>query len=238
MINILIADDNVDYAINLMNYLNRQNTNIRVCNIAKTGTEALNILNSNNKIDIILLDYKMPFYNGNQILDNIKNKNKYIDSCIIISGETKDAITLRDNVLVHSIIFKTLTMYEINEKVNELIKYKEASKNEKNIKSKILNELLYLDYDISHKGTQYLLSAIQYIILNSYGLDNLEKYVYPQIARMYGDKPCNVKSRINKETTLMYYNCEINKLKKYFYLDFDTKPKVKYVINIIINKIS
>ena len=48
----------------------------------------------------------MPFYNGKQVLDNIKNKNKYINSCIIISGEIKDVTILKDNPLVHSIIFK------------------------------------------------------------------------------------------------------------------------------------
>ena len=68
-----------------------------------------------------------------------------------------------------------------------------------------------------------MLSTIQYAILNSDSLSNLEKYVYPKIARMYGEKASNVKSRINKETTLM---------------DFDTKPKVKYVINMIGNKVN
>lgn len=95
----------------------------------------------------------MPFYNGRQVLDNIKNKNKYINSCIIISGEIKDVTILKDNPLVHSIIFKTLTLYEINKKINEIINYKETLKREKSIKNKILNELLYLGYDISHKGT-------------------------------------------------------------------------------------
>ena len=37
MINVLIADDNVDYAINLMNYINNKNENIKVFNIAKNG---------------------------------------------------------------------------------------------------------------------------------------------------------------------------------------------------------
>ena len=34
MVNVLIADDNIDYA---MNYINKQNTNARVCNVSKTG---------------------------------------------------------------------------------------------------------------------------------------------------------------------------------------------------------
>lgn len=37
MVNVLIADDNIDHAINLMNYINKQNTNARVCNVSKTG---------------------------------------------------------------------------------------------------------------------------------------------------------------------------------------------------------
>ena len=44
MINVLIADDNIDYAIALMNYINEQNRNIRVCNITKDGEETLNVL--------------------------------------------------------------------------------------------------------------------------------------------------------------------------------------------------
>lgn len=238
MVNVLIADDNIDYAITLMNYINEQNNNIRICSIAKNGREVLEILNKDNDIDVVLLDYKMPICNGKQVLDNIENKNKYIDSCIIISGELESAVELRDNNLVYSIISKTKTMYEINEKIKDLIKYKETTKYEENIKNKIIKEVLYLGYDISHKGTQYLINTIHYIALNNNSIDNLEKYVYPIIAKKYGDNPKNVKGRINKETDNMYYNCEIEKLKRYFYLDIDIKPKVKYVINIIINKIN
>ena len=32
MVNILIADDNVNYAISLMNYINKQNTNSKINN--------------------------------------------------------------------------------------------------------------------------------------------------------------------------------------------------------------
>ena len=121
MVNILIADDNVDYAISLMNYINKQNK------------EAIHMLNTNNDIDIILLDYKMPFYNGKQILDNIQNKDKYIDSCVVVSGEIDSIVTLRNNNLVHSVLFKTLSMSEINNRIIELVTFKEN----KNIRDKI-----------------------------------------------------------------------------------------------------
>lgn len=87
MLNVLIADDNIDYAINLMNYINEDNNVVRVCNIAKDGKKAIDILNNENNIDVILLDYQMPIYNGQEVLEKIQNKDKYVDSCIIISGE-------------------------------------------------------------------------------------------------------------------------------------------------------
>ena len=238
MVNVLIADDNVDYAITLMNYINEQNNNIRVCNITKDGKETLKLLNLKNNIDIILLDYQMPYYNGIEILENLREKDKYIDSCIIVSGEIQYSLfpILRENELIHAVISKTISMLNISNKIKELADEKEYFKNKDDIRSKILNEVIYLGYDISHKGTQYLISAIEYIFMNNSRIDNLEKYVYPEIARLYNDKPNNVKCRINTETNEMYCNCKINKLKEYFHFDFDEKPKVKYVIATIINK--
>lgn len=238
MVNILIADDNIDYAINLMNYINDKNEKLKVCNIAKDGKETLEILNANNRIDVILLDYKMPFYNGEQILSKIENKSKYIDSCIIISAEIEKVVCLRNNELIHSIIYKTTPMNEIVNRIDELIKYKESINNSKILKNKIANELLFLGYDISHKGTQYLLKTIIHIITNSNGeVDNLEKNIYPKIAAIYNDSVHNIKCRINNATTIMYCNCEIEKLKKYFNFNIDTKPKIKTLITTVLNKI-
>lgn len=239
MVNVLIADDNVDYAINLMNYINEKNENIKVCNIAKNGKETLEILNLKDNIDVILLDYKMPFYNGEQVLEKITNKKKYEDSCIIISGEIESVINLRKNELIHSIIHKTTSMNEIIRKINELFEYKESIKKSKILKNKITEELLYLGYDISHKGTQYLIKTIDYIATNpNKDLEKLERNIYPKIAYIYNDSVHNVKCRINNATTIMYCNCEIEKLKKYFHFDIDTKPKVKTIINTIIRKIA
>lgn len=237
MINVLIADDNVEYAVNLMNYINEKNKNIKVCNIAKNGKETLEILNSKNGIDVILLDYKMPFYNGNQILERIKNRSRYQNSIIFISGEIKSPLKLCQNEMVHSIIYKATSMDEIIRRINELFEYKEEMKKISILKITITEELLYLGYDISHKGTQYLIKVIEYIITNpKMEFEKLEK-IYSKIATIYDTSTSNIKCRINKATTEMYYNCGIDKLKKYFYLDTDIKPKVRTVITTIINKV-
>lgn len=238
MINVLIADDNIDYAVNLMNYINEKNNNIKVCNIAKNGQETLDILNLKSDIDVILLDYKMPILNGGQVLDKIIDKEKYNNSFIVISGEIESVIKLRENKMIHSILYKNMKTEEIIKQINELLEYKESIKKAKIIKNKIIDEILYLGYDISHKGTQYLIKTIEYIALNpNRELEKLEKNVYSKIASIYNDSAHNVKCRINNATTIMYYNCEIEKLKKYFCFNVDVKPKVKTIINTIINKI-
>lgn len=238
MVNILIADDNIDYAINLMNYINEKNENIKVYNIAKNGKETIKILNDTDNIDLVLLDYKMPFYNGKQVLDKVLDKRKYSNSFIIISGEIETVAKLRNNEMIHSIIYKTIDMSEIVKRINELIEYKESIKQSKIIKKKIITELLYLGYDISHKGTKYLIEVIEYIALNqNRTLERLEKDVYPKIAILYNESVHNIKCRINNATSVMYCNCEIEKLKKYFHFNIDTKPKVRTIIDTIVNNI-
>lgn len=128
MVNILIADDNINYAVNLMNCINRSNENIKVCNIAKNGKETLEILNKKNNIDVILLDYKMPFYNGEEILDNIIDKDKYINSIILISGEVESVIKLAPNEMIYSIAYKNMGIDKILENINKLLEDKEIIK--------------------------------------------------------------------------------------------------------------
>ncbi len=91
---------------------------------------------------------------------------------------------------------------------------------------------------MSHKGTNYLAFAIEYIIIHSNKeFDNLEKDIYPKIGKKYKQSTHNIKSNINRATNFMYYECEVTKLKAYFKFYNDIKSKVKTIINTIINKI-
>ena len=64
MVNVLIADNNINYVKNLMNYINDGNEKIRVTKIAEDGMETLKILNNDKNIDIALLDFDMPGYDA------------------------------------------------------------------------------------------------------------------------------------------------------------------------------
>ncbi len=240
MVNVLIVDDNIYFAKSLMNYINQKNQNIRVCGLIEDGQTTLNILNNKNNIDIILLDYKIPIYNGDEVLKKIKDEKKYEKSCIVVTGIYEARSKFYNNNMVYKVIDKTSSLSDIIENINELVEYKETLKHSTCIKNKIILELVSLGYNISHNGTLYLVDTILYIYNNKdkdIDIDNLTKNIYPIIANKYKKSVHNIKCSIVRETNEMYTNCKIEKLKKYFYYSDDIKPNVKTVINTIINRI-
>ena len=115
-------------------------------------------------------------------------------------------------------------------------------KNEKNkeiqLRNKITKQLQYLNYNLAHKGTQYLIDAIMLIHhTGDYDIFNLKEDIYPIIAKRYGKSIHNIKSDINKANDYMYKICKKERVMKYFKFFDDSKPTVKNVIYTILNKL-
>lgn len=234
MVNILIVDNKIDFAMSLINLLNK-NENIRVCAIAKNANEATKIIKENNNISAILLN--LPIKNV-KFLDSLKNNRKYQKSCIVIYDKRSKICNFINNNSIYTLIDKCEKKEVILSVINEFIYRKMTYKREEKIKNKIFNEISYLGFDITHKGTKYLLDSIEYIILNpEKEVSKLERDIYPVLSKKYGESIHNIKCSINRATTSMYYECDVNKLKKYFYFRDDIKPSVKTIIDTIVNKI-
>lgn len=232
MVNILISDDNIYYATYLMNYINDKNKNVRVIGIVKNELETIKKI-ENNDIDIILLNLTMPF----EVLNKIKQNRRLSNSCIVISGNNSDVCKISNNA-----IYKTLSRNEkidsIAKEINELVIYKEKINCEIKIENKIRYELAFLGYNLSHNGTTYIIEAIKYIKFNpDKELEKLEKTIYPIISKKYKKSVNTIKCSINRATTYMYCQCEIERLKNYFHFCIDKKPNIKTIIMTIINKI-
>ena len=106
---------------------------------------------------------------------------------------------------------------------------------EKKINSFIKNELSQFYLKKQTKGFKYLCNAIYICIKNEDALDNLTKNVYPQIAERYKEKsPYNVKWCIEQVIKTMYNNTEISILCKYFDIEENLKPSVKFIIYTIV----
>lgn len=239
MINLLIADSNIYYAKSLVNYIVNKNSEIRLLNISTDGKEALyNIISK--PVDVVLLDLKMPSLSGIDIL-NILNKNQANKkiNIIVISEEIELISKIKCNTLVEYFINKSQGMKYILKKIEDVIEKSNLEDSSNKIRDKALNELLYLGYNIKHKGTIYLLDTICIICQseNTSLIYNLEKYLYSEIASKYQKNIKNIKSNIMKATDCMYMECDKNRLKEYFSFAYDYKPTPKVIIGTIISKI-
>lgn len=237
MVNVLIADDNLFYARNLMNFINKENSNIKVIYITINGEETILKLNQEENIDVILLDLKMPKLSGIEVLDMLaeEKKEKYKKSCIVISGEIDMISQIIQNEFVYSYILKTSDFTKIVNQINWLIEQKEAIKYDKYISKTIYEELCLLNFNFSHIGTKYLADTI-YILVKS-NVENLSKEVYPILSKRYNKSILNIKCNLYSAVNSMYYDCESSILKNYFKFSEDMKPTTKLVANTISNKI-
>ena len=244
MLNILIANSNIDSARDLMAHINLLSNHIRVSNIALDGKEALNILNDiNNTVNIVLLDYDLPTYNGLEIVNGLSKlqKVKYQKSILLTSNnpEFVDKINNDSSDIIYRCVLGNLDSSTIVSNINDLIVDKQLYKNVDTLKNDISNELLYLGYDFSHKGTQYLVDIIDMAYLCGESLlENLNRLVYPVIAKKYNQSSNNIKCNVIRSTECMYYNCDEKKLLSYFSFCEPTKPNMKTVINAVVSRIS
>lgn len=235
MINVLIADDNVNFLKGLVNDI-LNNMDIRICKICTNGKEALDVLKT-EKIDIVILDINMPIYNGIDVLTKLTNlqKDKYKDSVIVMSEDNYSMPRLIGNPLVFDYIIKGTKKEEIRSRMKRLV----ASKNLLYKRKQIISELAKIGYDINYKGTTYLIDVIfQMYQKQKFFIDNLQRDIYPIVAKTYHKTINNIKCNINNATESMYYKCESKILKEYFSFYDDKKPTTKTVIYTVLNRIS
>lgn len=240
MYNLLIADDNITYVKNLANLILSEIPLVRLIKIATDGDEAYRYL-KNEHIDLLLLDLKMPKYSGIEVLEKIYKEGLLsYPKVIVISGEAdmlKYKYFSRYNVV--QCLYKSIGLDDVIKKVIETLSYLTQEKKIENWNENVINELTKLNYNFKHNGTKYIKESIVYILDKGDDdlSDNLEKNVYPYVAKLHNTSAGNIKNNIVKATNSMYLECNIDYLLDYFCFKFDTKPTPKTVISTIINKI-
>ncbi len=175
MLDLLVVDDNIYFSKMLINNVIQNNSNLRLCKIATDGKEALDII-AKRKLDIILLDLKLPVYSGLEILDFLTENKKdiYNGSIIVISGETNMISRVSKNPLVYDYITKGMGIDSIIKTINTLCKEKETEISMLNrkrkismfVKNQIYKELSNIGYNVHHNGTKYLMETIYFIYCN------------------------------------------------------------------------
>lgn len=221
---ILLIKENATKSIELINKINSKSSNMRIYRIITKLSDCFSVLEKHH-IDIIIIDEKLFKDITIKEFSKIYEKIKFliiISKCSTIKKDKK-CIYLSENKIV--------------ENLNEIMK--STFENNDNIRKFILEELKFIGYNPSYYGTKYLIECIYYIYKNFdiYEESTISE-IYPILAKKYNKSINNIKCSITRATSIMFSECEENKLKSY--LGTFTIPKTgsKVIIQTIINKLN
>lgn len=217
-ITVLIADDNMDFATNLMECLENQE-DMEVIAVAKDGKEAIEMI-KNTTPDIVLLDVIMPHVDGLGVLEELnKLKIEKKPLCIMLSAVGQDKITQKAISLgAQYYVVKPFDIELLIKRIRELKLYKNtqlrnnfvsrdikpkyieiddrAEKDENHVEALVTNIIHEVGVPAHIKGYQYLRDAIIMVVNNIDILNQITKQLYPEIAEKYNTTPSRVERAI------------------------------------------
>lgn len=235
MLNLLIIDKDLNNSIHLLNFISENNRQLKIHCITDNIIEGIKILNTGS-IDITIINLNEDINSIINNLNTISNlyTEKYKKSVILISKNIQNVFP---NYYIFEYLHSTENMSLILSKINELVQNKSIQFNDSILLNRINKELEYIGYNLSYIGTKYLSESIA-LIYNNYNFsDNLNRTVYLILAKKYHKNVNNIKCNIMSATNNMFYECDENRLKKYFNFYTICKPKPKLVIYTVLNKL-
>ncbi|MBN1638020.1 MAG: sigma-54-dependent Fis family transcriptional regulator [Ignavibacteriales bacterium] len=138
-ISILVVDDEQAQLQSISGFLSRRDYGIFT---AENGKEAFEIL-KNNLVDIILTDYRMPEWDGLQLLKNVKQFNPEIEVIVMTAfGSIEDAVTLLKEG-AYDYITKPIELDELESILSRVKERKELIRENKILKQQLAEKFEY-----------------------------------------------------------------------------------------------
>ncbi len=121
--NILIVEDDV-FNIQLLRSLLSKISDMNIIS-SHDGSEALDILESGKeKIDMVLLDIRMPIMNGKELLIRLRENEAFNNMPILIISVDKDNETELREIGANDFILKPFDIDDLATKISANFKYK------------------------------------------------------------------------------------------------------------------
>ena len=222
MLNVLIAEDNIQISVHLSNSINTKN--VRCVGILNEGTKVYQKLKDLN-LDVLILDLKMPG-NGLEILEKIQEDKKIKTKVFIYSGEMEYMALARKYTCIEKFFSKLTPAEEIAKELEDMVE--EISN--KNTGDKIIDILFKLGFTYSLKGTRLINDCILYSIVENE--DNINN-IYNEMAKRKGENIHTIKSDINTAINNMWKYTDRTKARRILRLGDYDKPSSKSVISMV-----
>ncbi len=230
-INALVVDDSMEFTSSVEKYF-KDNVSIDIVNVISDGSEVINYLqNSNESIDIILLDLILPGKDGLEILEDLKER-KINKPVIVLSSYQKDyAVRMTKDYRVDYFMIKPVSLPTLEKRIKSI-----ASAEKSPVKELIITEenelevtelLHYLGVPSQLKGYAYLREGILMLYKSAGVTSGITKQIYPAIANLYNTTPSRVERAIRHAIEISWNRADYEMMNKIFghSIDYDrAKP--------------
>lgn len=238
MLNVLIANRNLENLQILQNYISQYIPEIRVGYLATDGKELLDALNQHH-YDIILMDTNLPKIDGFDILQRLSSiKQVELKKSFIVLTKNE---TIIKNLSKHDLVYKAFKSGEsfimIMQTLQQLVDNNKKKSETTCIRNKIINELQTIGFNLSHKGTHYLAESVVLMATTEKNNENLSRHIYPLVSKIFNKDLNNIKCNITSATEAACKNITDDVLLNYFKLSEHVKPTTKMIIYSILKKI-
>ncbi len=182
MLKVLIADDDLEFCKTIFNTLKNSNKEaIDFVNVSSNGKEALDYI-LNNKVDLLLLDLKMPKLTGIELLKEIK-KIELIPNIIILTG---DQLLLQEvfkiNVPIRNAFIKPFNVDDLINLIDTIIEQNEFELITNKLYQNIVELLEQFNLNKGSVGYKYIVDCIIAYIENETIID-FKRDLYPKVAK-------------------------------------------------------
>jgi len=239
-IRVLIADDNVEFAMTLNGYLEKEDE-MEVIGMAKDGNEAYEMILEKTP-DVVLLDVIMPHLDGLGVLEKLSTSQiTKIPLCIMLSAVGQDKITQKAiNLGAEYYIVKPFDISLLIKRIKDFKYYEpgsvkgnyasreirqqyieiapESKKDEGNLEALVTNVIHEVGVPAHIKGYQYLREAIMMVVNDIDIINQITKQLYPEIAEKYKTTPSRVERAIRHAIEVAWRTWSNRNCRKYLWI--------------------
>ena len=230
-IQVIIADDNMEFGNIVYEYLNNQN-DIEVIGVARDGLEALKLITTKLP-DVVILDIIMPHLDGLGVLEKVRSSSmEKLPLFIMLSAVGQDKITQKALELgAEYYIIKPFNMDILVSRIRQLMD-KSQSKVTKSYNShdlKVPEALSRKDLEVevtrimreigipaNIKGYQFIRNAVMLAVTDRDIINSITKQLYPTIAKEYNSTPTRVERAIRHAIEVTWSRGQLDAINSLF----------------------